>query len=77
MKTTVELPDALVLRAKRAALERSVTLKTLIERGLMRELNDPSEEPKDGLDELMTLDASIWGAVDADRYVQEQREGWE
>ena len=34
MKTTVELPDALVREAKRIALREKTTLRALIERGL-------------------------------------------
>jgi hypothetical protein len=38
MKTTVELPDELFVRAKKRAAERRTTLRDLIERGLRREL---------------------------------------
>lgn len=34
MKTTVELPDALLREAKRAALRERTTVRALIERGL-------------------------------------------
>jgi hypothetical protein len=34
MKTTVELPDALIREAKRVALREKTTLRALIERGL-------------------------------------------
>ena len=54
MKTTVELPDELLLLAKRAALERGTTLRALIENGLSRELKDPS----DG-----SLPSARWGAA--------------
>jgi hypothetical protein len=36
LKTTIELSDALLLRAKRAALERGTTLRALIEEALER-----------------------------------------
>ena len=34
MKTTVELPDALIREAKRVALRENTTVRALIERGL-------------------------------------------
>ena len=37
-KTTIELPEDLVIAAKRQAAERRTTLRTLIERGLRAEL---------------------------------------
>jgi hypothetical protein len=41
MKTTVELPDDLVLEAKRKALETRTTLRDILERALRRELRQP------------------------------------
>ncbi len=41
MKTTVEISDELLRRAKRAALDRGTTLRDLIERGLRREIEEP------------------------------------
>lgn len=38
MKTTVELPDALLDEARRLARDRGVTLKDLLEEGLRAEL---------------------------------------
>lgn len=38
MKTTVELPDELVIEVKKAAAERHTTIRDLVERGLRREL---------------------------------------
>jgi hypothetical protein len=38
MKTTVELPDELLIRAKKHAAETRTPLRLLIERGLRREL---------------------------------------
>ena len=38
MKTTIELPDALLARAKSVAAERRTTLKAMIEHALYREL---------------------------------------
>ncbi len=38
MKTTVDLPDGLLIAAKKKAAEERLTLKVLIERGLRRQL---------------------------------------
>jgi hypothetical protein len=38
MKTTVELPDDLLLEAKRKALETGTTLRDIMERALRRDL---------------------------------------
>lgn len=38
MKTTLELPDALLLEAKAVALRQRTTLRAIIERALRREL---------------------------------------
>jgi hypothetical protein len=47
MKTTVDLPDALLIAAKKKAAEERVTLKVLIERGLRRQLAGPrAEKPR-------------------------------
>jgi Arc/MetJ family transcription regulator len=38
MKTTIEISDALLVAAKRAAAERGTTLRTIVEAGLRRYL---------------------------------------
>ena len=38
MKTTVDLPDALVIAAKKRAAEERTTLRKILESGLRREL---------------------------------------
>jgi hypothetical protein len=40
MKTTVELPDALFVAAKKRAAENRTTLRAILERGLRRELKE-------------------------------------
>lgn len=42
MKTTVELPDDLFVAAKKSAAARRTTLRSLLERGLRRELRGPA-----------------------------------
>jgi hypothetical protein len=44
VKTTIDLPDRLVIEAKKAAAERRTTLRALIERGLRRELAQDSSK---------------------------------
>jgi hypothetical protein len=44
MKTTVELPDALLREAKRMALKRRTTVKALIEQGLRTVLAEPKSK---------------------------------
>ncbi len=39
MKTTLELPDALFIAAKKRAAEERTTLREIVERGLRRELS--------------------------------------
>lgn len=45
MKTTVELPEDLLLEAKRKALETRTTLRDILERALRRELRPSSSRP--------------------------------
>jgi hypothetical protein len=77
MKTTIELPDALLLRAKKAALERRVSLKALVQRGLERELQSPSPADSHPLDAIQALDRGLWKKTRGDAYVKKQRAGWE
>lgn len=39
MKTTIDLPDELLIQAKKRAAESRTTLREIFERGLRRELN--------------------------------------
>lgn len=43
MKTTIELPDAVLEEAKRAAASRGTTVRALLEAGLRRELRDQAK----------------------------------
>ena len=49
MKTTIELPDDLLIEAKKKAAESRTTLRALFERGLRRELAEPEPADKSGL----------------------------
>jgi hypothetical protein len=68
MKTTIELPDALLEEAKCRARERGVTLKAIIEDALRREL--AREEPKA---RFKLRDASVGGDGMAEEFV---KGGW-
>ena len=46
MKMTIELPNDLLLQAKAIALKRRITLKSVIERALRRELHDANALPE-------------------------------
>ena len=46
MKTTIELPDDLLIAAKKRAAETRTTLRAIFERGLRRELNGPGRSNK-------------------------------
>ncbi|MDE0861018.1 MAG: hypothetical protein OSA93_12725 [Akkermansiaceae bacterium] len=46
MKTTIELSDNLLLRAKKRAKDESITLRSLIEKSLAVTLANPPKEPK-------------------------------
>ncbi len=60
MKTTVELPDDLLIAAKTRAAETRSTLRELIERGLRRELQRPRR------DESARQGGIQWVMVDGD-----------
>ena len=46
MKTTIELPDALLGQARRYAGARNMTMKALIEQGLRKIMAEEKNEPK-------------------------------
>lgn len=46
MRTTLDLPDDLLRRAKIAAVERGCTLRALFAQALERELTQPAPEPQ-------------------------------
>ena len=47
MKTTIELPDELLIRAKAVAARRRTTLKAMITHALRREIDAASPHPRD------------------------------
>jgi hypothetical protein len=77
VKTTIDLPEELVLQAKQAALLRRLTLRTLVLRGLQRELQNPSPEEVSPLRALLCLDSTVWAQTSPDSYVEQLRKDWE
>ncbi len=57
MKTTLELPDDLLIEAKTVAAKRRITLKELFTKALERELH-PMQVP--GADDHFVLDEDGW-----------------
>jgi len=51
MKTTVDLPEEVLRKAKIAAVERKTTLKELICQSLIREIETPTNTRADAGDE--------------------------
>lgn len=45
MKTTIDLPDDLLIEVKKRAAERRTTIRALVERGLRRELSEGEGRP--------------------------------
>jgi len=76
MKTTVELPDALLRQAKRVAVQRGTTLRALLEQGLRAAVADRSRRFSlrkaalrgDGLVAGRSL--QDWASIRADIYAE-------
>ena len=49
IKTTIEISDNILLRSKRLALQRHVTLRSLVEEGLMKVVDQISSQKPDVL----------------------------
>jgi len=78
MKTSVELPDALVKEAKKFAIEADTTLRDLIEHGLRQTVagrmgGHGGQPPPTTLDEVGRGD---WKGVQPDQYVTRLRKDW-
>ena len=70
MKTTIELPDDLIIAAKKQAAEARSTLRELVERGLRRELRGPRRGIRESAPAIrwVTVDGGLPTEVDlADR----------
>lgn len=77
MKTTIELPDELLLQAKRAAVDRRTTLKALVLSGLRHELALSEPRVSHPILEIASIRGSDWQSIDANNYVEQERNGWE
>lgn len=77
MKTTIELPDALLRAAKAMAARRGTTLKAIITHALEREVHDPGATQsafvvdEDGLPHLPSRGARITDEL-VDRLLDEE-----
>lgn len=70
MKTTIELPDELLIEAKKRAAEQRTTLRRLFARGLRRELDaaDPARRPEERTIRWVVVDGGLPPGLDlADR----------
>jgi len=76
MRTTIDIDDALAIRAKMEAVERRSSLKALVEEGLRLVLENTSGRTTRPLEELAGLGKDLWKGVNADRYVRDLRKGW-
>jgi hypothetical protein len=76
MKTTLDLPEPLLRRAKRQAIDRKTTLKALVISGLKRELQSPSAGEMSAIEQLRSVSADVWRGVKADTYVRRLRKDW-
>lgn len=77
MKTTIDLPDDLILEAKRTALNRRTTLRALMLNGLRREIGYKEEETPHRLNALVAVGRNDWKQIHADQHVDAERAGWE
>jgi len=77
MKTTIDLPDALLNAAKAAAVRRGTTLKAIITHALEREVHDGTPMPAvfevddDGLPHLPSRGARVTSEL-VDRLLDEE-----
>lgn len=65
MRTTIDLPDDILKRAKIAAVDRGTTLRRLIESALRHELRLPSaQKPRTGRADFPIFDSREPGSLD-------------
>jgi hypothetical protein len=59
MKTTLDLPDELLIRAKKAAAEQRRPLRAIVEEGLRMVLRDPAKKAKPKQVRLITVKGGL------------------
>lgn len=72
METIIELPEELLAKATSAAMERGVTLRVLVDRGLRRELGLADDAPSAAESGTNTVEATQSGESQGCRL----RVGW-
>jgi hypothetical protein len=76
MKTTVDLPESLLKRAKHKALQNNTSLRALMISGLKKELASPIKTVSDPIEQIRNAGKQLWHGIKADRYVHELRKNW-
>jgi hypothetical protein len=74
VKTTVELPDDLLIAVKKAAAERRTTIRDLVERGLRHELGLAPDSAVPSAIDWVTVDGGL--PPDLDVGDREQLQAW-
>jgi hypothetical protein len=77
MKTTIEVPDDLILEAKRAALNRKTTLRALMLSGLRRELSLSAPNTPHPLLDIAYVGGREWKNSNALDDLEKERNAWE
>jgi hypothetical protein len=65
MKTTIDLPEEVIQRAKIAAIQRKTTLKELICRSLIREIESPQAGSTDAESRRKQRASALLDSLDA------------
>lgn len=65
MKTTIDLPEEIIRRAKITAIQRKTTLKDLICRSLVREIESPQAGPADAESQRQQRASALLESLDA------------
>lgn len=65
MKTTIELPDEILQRAKITAIKRKTTLKDLICQSLIREMESPQASSTDAESQRKKRATALLDSLDA------------